>query len=295
MMPVRIIIYFTMQSSTCKKITILTPILDSAGLLECTLDSLYSQHPIKSGQCHIEHIICDGGSSDEVADIASKYKYSEIYSKTDAGMYDAIVNGITKSSGHIIGWLNAGDILFPWTFDVLLDVFSNKNILWATGYSTIINEKNQITASWKPPRYRREFIENGFYADAHYPYGIAQESTFWSADLNCKIDWKKLRSFKLAGDYFLWTELAKHTNLHSIMSQLGGFRIHSGQLSEKRAEYHTEAKSCVRLPTTREKFTAWWETKCNPLLRGALWNYTLGKSPAKIFEYDHANGRWSSR
>ena len=128
MMPVRIIIYFTMQSSTCKKITILTPILDSAGLLECTLDSLYSQHPIKSGQCHIEHIICDGGSSAEVADIASKYKYSEIYSKTDAGMYDAIFNGITKSSGHIIGWLNAGDILFPWAFDVLLDVFSNKNI-----------------------------------------------------------------------------------------------------------------------------------------------------------------------
>jgi glycosyltransferase involved in cell wall biosynthesis len=277
------------------KITILTPILNSAGFLEQTLDSLYTQYAIQSDQCHIEHIICDGGSSDGVADIASKYKFSKFYSQTDGSMYDAIVNGLAHSNGDIIGWLNAGDILFPWAFDVLLDVFSNKNILWVTGYSTIINEKNQITASWKPPRYRREFVENGFYADADYPYGIAQESTFWSAELNCKINLKKLRSFKLAGDYFLWTEFAKHAQLHSIMSPLGAFRIHAGQLSEKRGQYLAEAKSCARLPTMREKFTAWWETKCNPLLRGPLWNHTLLKSPAQIFEYDHSGGRWSSR
>jgi glycosyltransferase involved in cell wall biosynthesis len=264
-------------------------------MLAGTLESIYSQSAIINRRCNLQHIVCDGGSSDNSKDVVSSYPYSEFLSEPDTGMYDALAKGLPCADGDIVGYLNAGDVLFPWAFDVLLEVFSNPDVQWATAYSTLINNRQQITACWKPSRFRREFVSNGFYADPSYPFGIQQESTFWSADLNRKIDLKKLRSFKLAGDYFLWTELAKHTDLHSIMSPLGAFRIHGGQLSEKRAEYHTEAKSCVRLPTMREKFTAWWETKCNPLLKGTLWNYTLGKSPAKIFEYDHANGRWRSR
>jgi hypothetical protein len=210
-------------------------------------------------------------------------------------MYDALSKGLSQASGDIVGYLNAGDILFPWAFDVLLEVFSNPDVHWATGYSTLMNSFNQITACWKPGRFRREFVLNGFYADPSYPSGIQQESTFWSAELNRKIDLEKLKSFKLAGDYFLWTEFAKHTDLHSIMSPLGAFQIHGGQLSERRAEYYDEVKRCIRPPTMREKFTTWWETRCNPLLRGPLWNYTLGKSPAKLFEYDHERQHWSSR
>jgi hypothetical protein len=210
-------------------------------------------------------------------------------------MYHALAKGLACADGDIVGYLNAGDILFPWAFDVLLEVFSNPDVHWATGYSSLINEQGQVTASWKPSRFRREFVSNGFYADPSYPFGIQQESTFWSSAMNHRIDFLKLKSFKLAGDYFIWTEFAKNADLHSIMSPLGAFLIHGGQLSERKADYLAEAQICIRPPTPREKFTAWWETRCNPILRGPFWNYTLRKSPANIFEYDHSNSRWRAR
>ena len=277
------------------KVFLVSPCLNSGKLLQQSLKSIYCQDALFNGRCELVHLIIDGGSRDETASIAAQFPGSRFLSEPDTGMYDALAKGLSCVDGDIVGYLNAGDVLFPWAFDVLLQVFSNPDVQWATGYSSQINEQGQVTACWKPPRYRREFVANGFYADPAYPACIQQESTFWSADLNRKIDLEKLRSFKLAGDYFLWTEFAKHADLHSIMSPLGAFRIHGGQLSERRTEYHTEAQRCIRPPTIREKFTAWWETRCNPLLRGPLWNYTLGKSSAKIFEYDHSSGRWKYR
>ena len=113
--------------------------------------------------------------------------------------------------------------------------------------------------------------------------------------MNGLIDFKKLRSFKLAGDYFLWTELAKQTELHSIRSLLGAFRVHAGQLSENSDGYYQEAKSLVRQPTFREKLMRYWETRCNPIWKGLLWNHTLDISPARIFEYRHAAKKWLPR
>ena len=278
-----------------KKVFLLTPCRDAGALLLPTLESLYSQNALLAGKCELVHMICDGASRDNTASVAAQFPGSRVLSEPDTGMYDALAKGLSCVDGDIVGYLNAGDVLFPWAFDVLLQVFSNPDVQWATGYSSQINGQGQVTACWKPPRYRREFVANGFYANPAYPACIQQESTFWSADLNRKIDLEKLRSFKLAGDYFLWTEFARYADLDSIMSPLGAFRIHGGQLSERRTEYHTEAQRCIRPPTIREKFTAWWETRCNPLLSGPLWNYTLGKSSAKIFEYAHSSGRWSGR
>lgn len=210
-------------------------------------------------------------------------------------MYDALAKGLRKSTGDIVGYLNAGDILFPRAFDVLVDVFENPEVKWCTGYTSQINGKGQITAAWAPPRYRREFVLNGYYASSSYPHGIQQESTFWRRSLNGHIDFERLTAFRLAGDYYLWTQFAKQEELHSVMSQLGAFLIHPGQLSEQRDQYETEVNSCIRPATRKEKFTGWWETACNPLLRGPLWNYTLKKSSAKIIEYNHREQRWSER
>ncbi len=237
----------------------------------------------------------DGKSTDSTMEMMSRWPDSIIHSEPDNGMYDALAKGLRKSTGDIVGYLNAGDILFPWAFDVLLNVFENSEVNWCTGYTSQINCKGQITAAWAPPRYRREFVLNGYYASPSYPHGIQQESTFWRRSLNGHIDYEGLAAFRIAGDYYLWTQFAKHQELHSVMSQLGAFLIHPGQLSEQQDRYEEEVKSCIRPATGKEKFTAWWETRCNTLLRGPLWNLTLKKSAAKIIGYDHGEQRWVAR
>jgi glycosyltransferase involved in cell wall biosynthesis len=268
---------------------------NAASRLEKTLASLEAQFALKKGHCRLEHILLDGASTDNTIAVASRYPNTQCFSEPDQGMYDALAKGFRRGTGDIVGYINAGDTLFPWAFDVLLEVFENPDVRWATGYSTLMNERNQVTASWKPCRYRREFVENGFYADPGYPCGIQQESTFWKSDLGDLVDLDRLAKFCLAGDYFLWAEFAKYTELHSIMSPLGAFLIHDGQLSENMSAYRAEAESVTRSPRFRECFTRWWETRCPPSLRGLLWNFTLRRSPAKIFEYNHSAKCWTSR
>ena len=276
-------------------ISIITPCRNAGRHLRDTLASLHGQRAVAAGRCRLEHVVMDGASADETRSVVEEFPATIYASEADRGMYEALAKGLRRTSGSIIGYLNAGDILFPWAFDVLLDVFQKSGVHWVTGYSTLINRLGQVTASWKPPRYRREFVLNGYYASSRYPHGIQQESTFWSSELHAGIDFRKLEDFRLAGDYFLWTQFAKIAELHSVMTQLGAFLIHEGQLSERMEEYSAEVGLCLREPSAKEKFTAWWETRCNPLLKGSLWRHTLGQSPASIFEYDHHRQSWTKR
>ncbi|MFZ4778598.1 MAG: glycosyltransferase [Terrimicrobiaceae bacterium] len=276
-------------------ITIVTPCRNAADRLRDTLVSLHAQHAVAAGKCRLEHIVVDGASTDRTGSVVGEFPETIYTSEPDRGMYDALAKGLQRASGSIVGYLNAGDILFPRAFDVLLEIFRKPGVHWATGYSTLINSLGQVTATWKPPRYRREFVLNGFYASPRYPHGIQQESTFWSSELNSRIDFKKLPEFRLAGDYFLWTQFARTAELHSVMTQLGAFLVHEGQLSEHMKDYTAEAGLCLREPSAKEKFTAWWETRCNTALRGSFWKFTLGQSPARIYDFNHRTQMWEAK
>ena len=89
---------------------------DAKGL-ERTLNSVLDQ--TYEG---IEHIIVDGGSTDESVDVIKKYvqRVSELEnerirviwtSEKDKGIYDGMNKGIRKASGEYIQILNSGDIL----------------------------------------------------------------------------------------------------------------------------------------------------------------------------------------
>jgi hypothetical protein len=77
------------------------------------------------------------------------------------------------------------------------------------------------------------------YDGTHLPF-IQQESTFWRRRLVEKVDLGLLRTYKLAGDFFLWHTFAKHTNLFIVKTLLGGFRVSKNQLSKQREEYDKE-------------------------------------------------------
>jgi len=276
-------------------ITIITPCRNAGRLLVETIDSLRGQSAVQSGSVDLQHVVMDGASTDDTRDVVARFPEIEFESKPDSGMYDALAGGLLRARGDVIGYLNAGDILHPRALDVLAEVFANPGVDWVTGYSTQINDRLQLTSACRPARYRREFVGNGFYADDRYPSCIQQESTFWSKRLSQSVNLERLRTFKLAGDFFLWTEFARMSELHSINTLLGAFRIHRGQLSENMADYRREVERVIRPPTRKERFTAWWETRCNPAWRGALWKFTLGQSPARIFDFNHREQRWEPK
>src|SRR4051812_28478207 len=90
------------------KISIITVTYNSASYLDDCINSVMQQNfP------DIEHIIVDGGSTDDTLDIVRKHKNHlfKWVTEKDKGMYDAINKGMAMATGDIIGILNSDDML----------------------------------------------------------------------------------------------------------------------------------------------------------------------------------------
>lgn len=102
------------------KISIVTPSCNQAHFIEETIKSIWSQQ----GDFNLEHIIADGGSTDDSLNILKHY--DDLYrsnsfpyrcktfsfkwwSKPDSGQSQAINRGFDISTGDILGWLNSDD------------------------------------------------------------------------------------------------------------------------------------------------------------------------------------------
>ena len=103
-----------------------------------------------------------------------------------------------------------------------------------------------------PYNYRQSLIQSGVYGK-FLPF-IQQESTFWKKELNELIDLDKLKKFKLAGDYYIWSSFSKKHKLEIIQTHLGGFKIHENQLSNMTLSGNLTYKKEVE---TFKKKSAW--------------------------------------
>lgn len=106
-------------TSKLPRISLVTPSYNAAPYLRAAIESVLSQdYP------HIEYLVMDGGSTDGTRALLEEYgDRIRWVSARDEGQADAIARGFEKTSGTILGWLNADDTLRPGAVRTAVEAF----------------------------------------------------------------------------------------------------------------------------------------------------------------------------
>jgi len=170
---------------------------------------------------NVEYIIIDGNSTDSTKSIISKYesRISKWVSERDLGIYNAMNKGASLASGTFIAFLNADDIYFPSTIQILVENYLLNEFDYTFGPVNIEDmNRNVIKTSNPIPNIPSSFAKPILMPAPHL--SVFTKKTLFD-ELNGFDE-----SFLLSSDYdFLLRLIQKSTNIFYFSKPVGAFRL----------------------------------------------------------------------
>lgn len=185
-------------------LSLVIPSLNQGSFIAQTLESLVAQRGLRPGE--LEVIVVDGGSADETMQVVDRYRRVVTYlvSEPDEGQTDALIKGFKLSSGEVMGWLCADDLLEPNTVREVLDLFAaDKTLEFVYGDALWIDVEGRVLKK------KKELPFNWFVWLYDYNY-IPQPAAFWRRTLYDRVGGLD-RRMQLAMDADLWARFALET------------------------------------------------------------------------------------
>jgi glycosyltransferase involved in cell wall biosynthesis len=198
-------------------LTIVTPSFNQGHFLDETIQSVLSQK-----YAHLEHLVIDGGSTDQTIEVLKKYPHVKWTSEKDRGQTHAVNKGVQRATGEIIGWVNSDDTFLPGCFDAVIERFqSDRDCHVIFGNYHAIDETGKILYS------NDSFC--GTYEEMirwwDYTYSVHQPTVFVRKrvfDVAGMLD----ESYHYAMDYEWWLRVARHFSFVHIPKYLATYRFH---------------------------------------------------------------------
>jgi glycosyltransferase involved in cell wall biosynthesis len=128
-------------------VTVVTPTLNAAQYLD---ECLRSTKRNASRLVEIEHVVVDGGSTDETLEIAHAHGVKVMEGK-DRGIFDAINKGSFNSSGELLGFLGADDVMLEGALDAVVRAYVRSGRRWIIGGIRWIDENGAAMGSLAAP------------------------------------------------------------------------------------------------------------------------------------------------
>jgi glycosyltransferase involved in cell wall biosynthesis len=199
------------------KITILTPSYNQGSFIEKNIEAVLNQN-----YSNFEHIILDGGSSDNTVEVLKKYPHLIWISEKDEGQADCLNKGLKLATGDIIGWINSDDYIEPNIFETINEEFSkNSDLNWIVGNLNVDDlNNNTITKIDSPKISYEELLKN--------PDIVKQPATFIRKRIIEQVGgWNK--NLYMVMDYDLWIRISKICNPKKIDKTFANFVVHPNQ------------------------------------------------------------------
>lgn len=135
------------------KLSIITATKENGSTIREAIISLLSQKDVE-----VEHIVKDGGSTDETLDIIRGLNpSSKIFTESDSGLYDALNQALEKCTGNIVGLLHADDLFAgEMVLSDVVKLFEVSNCDAVYGDLQYVDRQNpeKVIRNWKSGEYK---------------------------------------------------------------------------------------------------------------------------------------------
>ena len=241
------------------KILLCTPIYNGGNTISFLNDSIINSLGNQSMQ--VKWIIANANSTDNTATVLESLietnpldNLSIIHiQEADCGMYDAIRKVFDSYAGDCewMGWINCDDLLTKNCFGDLRVIHNQtQNIEFVAGSRSIKNKSGQITSC--PQHISTTSVSHGLH-DNTWGAFVQQEGIFFKVNLWKRFKFKhEFAACKLAGDWFLWMNLAKDADIYENIRPMAVFCERTGQLSENLMDYNNEIDSILSKDARRK-------------------------------------------
>lgn len=103
----------------------------------------------------LEHLVIDGGSTDDSAQVAARFPNVIWIQEPDRGMSDAINKGFDRASGEWVMWLNADDRLKPGALAAMIKHLESSQADVVYGNWDFVDESGMFLRCVTAPRWSR--------------------------------------------------------------------------------------------------------------------------------------------
>ncbi|SEA26004.1 Glycosyltransferase, GT2 family [Flavobacterium gillisiae] len=196
------------------KISIVTVSYNQGQFIRDNIESVLSQN-----YDNFEHIIIDGGSTDNTVSILKEYPHLNWVSEKDKGQSDGLNKGFKKATGDIIAWINSDDMLCSNALNEVNNYFvKHKDRSVLVGNQVFIDGVNKTIKTVKAQVFSADWLINGVKS------AVMQNSTFFLSDVFNKTGYLD-ESFHYTMDRDLFIRIAQNYQVYTIEKDLAYFRV----------------------------------------------------------------------
>ena len=209
--------------------TIITPSLNYGRFLDDCLASVASQQGVT-----LEHLVIDGGSTDDSAEVAARFPHATWIQEPDAGMSDAINKGFNRAKGDWVMWLNADDRLKPGVLAEIRQMLETSSADVVYGDWDFVNEAGDFLRHITSPRW-------SMFVHVHHHCFVGSTAAFYRRS-SVTGEGHRLRTdfrYVMDGEFYARLHAAGKSFEH-IPVNVADFRMHGANASQRFLRHRRE-------------------------------------------------------
>jgi glycosyltransferase involved in cell wall biosynthesis len=215
--------------------SVVTPSLNQGRFVGAAIESVLAQDVPD-----VEHIVVDGGSTDETHNVLARYPHLIVLRDEGRGQSQAVNLGFRAASGDVIGWVNADDCYVPGAFDGARRAFAkHPDAGFVYGNAEYIDETGAVVDEVRAGPFDLQRLLNGVNT-------IPQPSVFMRASVLERVGLLDERLHYVM-DYELWLRTSRVSRLVWVDETWAQFRQHGESKTVGQfASFWPEARSVSR-------------------------------------------------